>query len=39
MQQKIKKVTNAINEELKLDESEGESDKYDEYQHIYDRLH
>ena len=35
----IKKVMNTITEELKLDESDSESDKYVEYQRIHDGLH
>ena len=35
----LKKITNTINEELELDKSDCEFNKFDEYQHIYDGLH
>ena len=38
-QKEKEKKMNAINEELELSESNDESDKFDEYQHIYDGLH
>ena len=36
---KSKTITNTINKELELNESDDEFNKFDEYQPIYDGLH